>query len=101
MSLMQRYSRSAQHPLKLRILVLALAVSAFAQGPAAIQPPAHHTGDEFILRAETSLVVLDVSVKDKAGYVGGLKPEQFKIFEDGTPQSIKQFFSGDAPATIG
>ena len=90
-----------KHPLNPRIVVLALAVSAFAQGPAAVQPQALRPGDEFILHAETRLVVLDVSVKDKAGYVSGLKPEQFKVFEDRTEQSIKQFSSGDAPATIG
>jgi Ca-activated chloride channel family protein len=75
-----------------RILVFTFGITAFAQSPKA---------DEFVLRAESSLVVLDVSVKDQAGFVSGLRPEQFKIFEDGAPQRIKQFSSGDAPATIG
>jgi VWFA-related protein len=56
-------------------------------------------GDDGILtfRAGTHLVVLDVDVIDKKGHpVPGLTKEDFELFEDGHPQTIK-FFEEYAP----
>lgn len=54
-------------------------------------------------KSESNLVILDVTVKDKAGNaLTGLKKEDFVILEDGKPQQIGVFefqkLSSDAPA---
>jgi Ca-activated chloride channel homolog len=46
--------------------------------------------------------MLDVSVKAKnGGYVSGLTKENFRIYENGTRQTIREFSSADMPVTIG
>jgi Ca-activated chloride channel homolog len=53
-------------------------------------------------RAETTLVVVPVSVTDKTNrYVLGLEKENFQVFEDGKQQTITHFSSEDAPLSIG
>ncbi len=53
-------------------------------------------------RAETTLVVVPVSVTDKTNrYVLGLEKENFQIFEDGAKQVITHFSSEDAPLSVG
>ena len=51
--------------------------------------------DDDVVRVETDLVVLNVTVTDKSGrYVQGLKQKDFKVFEDGIeiqPQLISSF----------
>ncbi|HTC33319.1 MAG TPA: VWA domain-containing protein [Bryobacteraceae bacterium] len=57
---------------------------------------------EFTLRTTSRLVLLDVSVKDAAGgFVAGLSKDNFKVFENGKPQSITQFADADIPVTVG
>jgi Ca-activated chloride channel family protein len=58
--------------------------------------------DDLIIRAESRLVLLDVSVKNPAGgFVSGLSKENFSVFENGRPQSILTFDHGDLPVTVG
>lgn len=46
----------------------------------------------FVVRAQTNLVLVDVRVWDKGGRaVTDLKPEHFRVFEDGNPQEITSF----------
>jgi hypothetical protein len=46
----------------------------------------------FTLHTGVQLVVQDITVIDANGHsVTGLKPEEFRIFEDGRPQTIKNF----------
>jgi Ca-activated chloride channel homolog len=53
-------------------------------------------------RAETTLVVVPVSVTDKTNrYVLGLEKKNFQILEDGAPQTITHFSSEDAPLSLG
>lgn len=55
-----------------------------------------------VLRAQSDLVVLHVAVQDRASrFVPGLTARQFKIYEDGAPQTIRFFSREDSPATIG
>ncbi len=55
-----------------------------------------------VFTAESSLVVLHVTVKDKQNhYVGGLPKEAFEVFEDGKPQEVSLFTAEDAPVTVG
>ena len=67
-------------------LCLGLAASAMAQGQQ----------DDGVVRVDTDLVVLNVTVTDSAGqYVKGLRRSDFKIFEDGKeiPASLIASFS--------
>jgi len=58
--------------------------------------------DKNIIRSETRLVLLDVSVKDsKGGFAAGLSKENFSILENGKPQIVTVFDRDDAPVTVG
>src|SRR5258706_8275207 len=56
---------------------------------------------DFILTTNSSLVLLEVSVRDRAGHHVSLNRENFQIRENGKPQTISQFAHDDAPVTIG
>jgi Ca-activated chloride channel family protein len=57
--------------------------------------------DDDVVRVNTDLVVLNVTVTDKAGqYVKGLKPSDFKVYEDGVevqPNMIASFSLQESP----
>ena len=56
------------------------------------------TEQEDVVRVSTDLVVVNVTVLDKAGkFVSGLKRADFQIFEDGTPQRISTFSAEETP----
>src|SRR5436309_11917687 len=59
-------------------------------------------GQRPIFRVEVGMVVLSFQVTDSKGhYVNGLKPSDFKIYEDGIPQSISTFAEGaKAPMSV-
>jgi len=58
--------------------------------------------EEFTLHAESRLVVLNVGVQDAHGLnVSGLDVSDFRVYEDGHLQTIKQFAGEDRPVTIG
>jgi VWFA-related protein len=64
-----------------------------AQQPAGIQ----NENGVYTLHEGTHLVLLDVTVTDKHGHpVAGLTKDDFKLLEDGQPQTIK-FFEEHAP----
>jgi Ca-activated chloride channel family protein len=57
---------------------------------------------DFVIRSEVRLVLLDVSVKDRSGaFVEGLAQSNFTVFENGVPQTITAFASKDLPVTVG
>jgi VWFA-related protein len=65
-------------------------------------PPAQDTGEEFTIHSNVDRVLLDVSVKDaKGGFVSGLDKAAFRVLENGKPQQITEFTSGDVPVTVG
>jgi VWFA-related protein len=55
-----------------------------------------------LFRVEVDLVVLSVTVTDRRGrYIKDLKPDQFRVFEDGVPQQLASFGEGNAaPARV-
>ena len=57
--------------------------------------------DDDVIRTETNLVVLNITVTDKAGqYAKGLKASDFKVFEDGVevkPNTIASFSVQESP----
>jgi len=71
--------------------------------PLVLPPPPPETDpNDFRVRSEVDLVLLDVSVKDaKGGFVSGLKKENFKIFENKVQQPITVFAAQDVPVTVG
>ena len=55
---------------------------------------------DYSIRVDVPLVNLDVLVTTKDGQtIPGLKPENFKIIEDGAPQRISTFNQAEAPVT--
>ena len=63
--------------------------------------PAQRT-DAPVLTIGTDLVTLTVTVVDRRGaLVTGLRPEHFRVYDNGDPQTIQFFTSDDLPATIG
>jgi len=60
-----------------------------AQQPA---PANSNTNQTFTIKAQTNVVLVDVRVWDKSGNpVTDLKPEDFKVYEDGVRQEISSF----------
>jgi VWFA-related protein len=58
-------------------------------------------GDEEVLKVETNLITIPVSVFDRNGlYIPGLRQNDFKIFEDGVEQTIAYFGTQDKPFTV-
>src|SRR5678815_5144827 len=57
--------------------------------------------DDDVIRTNTELVVLNITVTDKAGqYAKGLKPTDFKVYEDGVevkPNMIASFSLQESP----
>jgi Ca-activated chloride channel family protein len=57
---------------------------------------------EYSLRAESTLVVIPVTVSDPSNrFVLGLQKDDFTLLEDGVPQKITQFAGEDAPLSVG
>ena len=66
------------------------------------QSPAIDQESTFKLNVNVDLVELHVTVLDDLERpVGGLKEEQFRVFEDGTEQSIAVFKHEDIPVSLG
>jgi Ca-activated chloride channel homolog len=54
--------------------------------------------DDDVVRVNADLVVLNATVLDKEGkFVGSLKRNDFKVFEDGTEQALASFNSEETP----
>jgi len=56
---------------------------------------------EFTVKVNSDLVLLDVSVKGRTGYAAGLSKENFQIVDSGKPQTITHFSHEDVPVTVG
>jgi len=69
------------------------------RGPQTLERGSH---GGFTLRRNVDEVVLNVTILDEAGHlVTDLKQEDFKIFEDGVPQTIASFQHQDIPVSLG
>ena len=54
------------------------------------------------IQSEADLVVLPVTVTDKKDHpIRDLKKEEFRIFDNGRPQTLSLFIHGDVPVTVG
>lgn len=57
--------------------------------------------DDGVLKVDTKLVTVPVRIIDRKGrFVGGLKKENFKVFEDGVEQEVSYFSSELDPFTV-
>ena len=57
--------------------------------------------DGEVLRVNTNLISVPVTVSDRAGrFVGDLKREDFQLFENGKPQRIEYFAATESPFTV-
>jgi Ca-activated chloride channel family protein len=64
-------------------------------------PNASVKEDGEVLRIETNLITIPVSVFDRNGlYIPGLRQTEFKIFENGVEQEIAYFGTTDKPFTV-
>jgi VWFA-related protein len=67
----------------------------------AAQPPSVVEHSDEVLKIDTSLVTIPVSVFDRNGlYVPNLKQSDFMIYEDGKEQKIEYFGTTDKPFTV-
>ena len=71
-------------------------------GQAAPTPtPARIDDPNEIIKVETNLVTMPVSVLDRDGrFISGLQKNDFQIFENGTQQKIEYFQSVETPFTV-
>jgi Ca-activated chloride channel homolog len=57
--------------------------------------------DNFVLSSNVEMVLLDVSVKDRHGFVRNLSKEDFRVYENKKQQKLVSFSSQDTPVTVG
>src|ERR1039457_2940043 len=81
---------------------VALCVELRAQGPGAPGsqlPPPEKGG--FTLVMQVNMVLVEVTVRDHKGRIASdLKPEDFRVFEDGVEQKIISFSRDDWPLAV-
>jgi len=71
-----------------------------SQTPTASPTPPVNEEDE-IVKVETNLVTMPVSVLDREGrFISGLQQKDFKIFENGLEQKVGYFGSVETPFTV-
>lgn len=64
-------------------------------------PESSTDGEDDIIRIETNIVTMPVSVLDRDGrFISGLDKRDFQIFEDGVRQQIGYFESVETPFTV-
>lgn len=64
-------------------------------------PPVKAEDDNEVIRVETNLVTMPVSVLDREGrFISGLQQKDFQIFENGIPQRVDYFQSVEQPFTV-
>lgn len=80
------------------LLSLIVTQSVFAQ----VAPKPEEATEGANFSAEVNLVVLHATVRNrKGGFVSGLRQENFHVFEDSQPQTIRLFQHEDVPVAVG
>jgi Ca-activated chloride channel family protein len=86
-------------------LVLLLAAGCLAAGQTPPTSTLSSTGPDreaYRISVDVDLVVLQATVRDRGGHaVPELSRQDFGVFEDGRPQSIRLFRHEDTPVTVG
>src|SRR5215213_9818040 len=90
-----RLPNKSSHRLFLTLLILLVIIPA---QPSRSQQQEQDDDDGEVVRVNTELVILNITVVDGAGkYVHGLRNTDFKLFEDGQEQRISSFSSEETP----
>jgi Ca-activated chloride channel family protein len=75
--------------------------TARTSAPQAPEEVAEEVGEDEVVRVNASLVTVPVSVLDRDGrFIGGLRKEDFRVFEDGTEQQVAYFAPVEQPFTV-
>src|SRR3979411_939294 len=87
------------------ILLLGIfVINSFGQAPQTASPKhprPEEVGEGDIVRVDTTLVGVPVTVLDREGrFVPGLKREDFQIYEDGVEQAIAYFAAVESKVTV-
>lgn len=62
----------------------------------------NRSGGQYTIAVDVDLVVFNVTVTDSKGrHVSGLKPGDFRVYEEGRLQDVKLFSAEDVPASVG
>jgi len=65
------------------------------------EPLAEEVGEDDVVRVNTALVTIPVSIMDRDGrYIPDLRKEDFRIFEDNTEQDVAYFAAVEQPFTV-
>jgi|HubBroStandDraft_6_1064221.scaffolds.fasta_scaffold00201_34 Ca-activated chloride channel family protein len=89
--------------LSIRIVLAAAFVVCFSRSVVAQdeQDQQDEKRDANVIRVDVNLVLLDATVKTKAGKImGDLKKEAFELREDGVPQNIEVFSRDELPLNV-
>lgn len=71
------------------------------QPQASPTPPAEEIGEGEVLRVNTTLVTVPVTVTDRDGrYIADLRKEDFRLFENGVEQEVTYFEAVEKPFTV-
>jgi len=82
------------------VFVLPLLLAATSTWAGLLQEPSE--APPYTISLNVDLVLLDVSVLDGGGkFIADLEAENFRIYEDGRPESIAYFLKKDVPVTVG
>lgn len=69
--------------------------------PLPTETPETPVEDDEVIRVETNLVTMPVSVLDRDGrFISGLQQKDFQVFENGVPQRVEYFQSVEQPFTV-
>jgi Ca-activated chloride channel family protein len=71
-----------------------------AQPPPAASQSTNLSQQPPVFRSGSELVALNVAVQDGNGYVRGLKPSDFAVYEDGVKQDVRFFESTSVPIDL-
>ena len=80
---------------------VALGVELRAHGPAPGSPQQAPEQGGFTLKVDVNLVLVEATVRDDKGRIANdLKPEDFRVFEDGVEQKITYFSRDELPLAV-
>ena len=72
-----------------------------AAQPSTTKPEKINPNDIYTLSTSANLVNVDVMVVDNSGSpIENLEKKNFKLYDDGVPQAVTNFGTGDAPMTV-
>jgi VWFA-related protein len=72
-----------------------------SSNPTATPIPSANANEDEVVKVETNLVTMPVSVLDKDGrFISGLQQKDFQIFENNVQQKVEYFASVETPFTV-